>query len=276
MGATEAMEAAQTLFESGLITYHRTDSTTVSSAGLNVAKTYIEEKFPDSFRPRTYAKEGAHECIRPTRPIDEKMLSYYVQSGTLTTAARIGRRELALYGMIFRRFIASQMPEARVRYQTVVVRLLGNSVQIERAVEVVEEGFLKVNPLVQVQMPIVPGRRAVKELVHRKVPAARLLTEGEIIAMMKSRGIGRPSTYAKIVRTLYDRNYVIQRAGRMIATKLGKQVYDFLHTTFGDLVSEELTRQLEAKMDEIEEGKANYLEVLNELRASLAALMSKG
>jgi reverse gyrase len=94
--------------------------------------------------------------------------------------------------------------------------------------------------------------------------------------MMKSRGIGRPSTYAKIVRTLYDRNYVIQRAGRMIATKLGKQVYDFLHTTFGDLVSEELTRQLEAKMDEIEEGKANYLEVLNELRASLAALMSKG
>jgi reverse gyrase len=276
MGATEAMEAAQTLFESGLITYHRTDSTTVSSAGLNVAKTYIEEKFPGSFRPRTYAKEGAHECIRPTRPIDEKMLSYYVQSGTLTTAARIGRRELALYGMIFRRFIASQMPEARVRYQTVVVRLLGNSVQIERAVEIVEEGFLKVNPLVQVQMPIVPGRRAVKELVHRKVPAARLLTEGEIIAMMKSRGIGRPSTYAKIVRTLYDRNYVIQRAGRMIATKLGKQVYDFLHTTFGDLVSEELTRQLEAKMDEIEEGKANYLEVLNELRSSLAALMSKG
>ena len=276
MGATETMEAAQTLFESGLITYHRTDSTTVSTAGLNVARSYIEEKFPGSFRPRTYAREGAHECIRPTRPLDERMLSYYVQSGALTTAARIGRRELALYGMIFRRFIASQMPEARVRYQTVSFRLLGNSVQQERAVEVLEEGFLRVNPVVNVQQPIVPGRRRVREIAFRRVPAARLLTEGEVIALMKSRGIGRPSTYAKIVRTLYDRNYVIQRAGRMIATKLGKQVYGFLHSTFGDFVSEELTRQLEAKMDEIEEGRANYLEVLRELRASLAALMSKG
>ncbi len=269
MGAAEAMAAAQTLFESGLITYHRTDSTTVSTTGLGVAKAYIEDKFPTFFKPRTYSREGAHECIRPTKPLDEKTLSYYISSNILRTVAKIGKRELALYGLIFRRFMASQMPEARVLYQRLTVKMLSNVLEVERPVEIVEEGFLRFNPVVTVQPRVEPGTRKVVAMQVRKVPAARLFTEGELIAMMKSRGIGRPSTYAKIIQTLYERNYIFQNAGRIISTKLGKAVYRYLSNTFGEFVSEDLTRKLERVMDEVEEGQKDYIEVLRELYGSL-------
>lgn len=275
MGSAEAMQAAQTLFESGLITYHRTDSTTVSTAGLGVARSYIEERHPGLFRPRTYQREGAHECIRPTKPMDERELGYYVQSGALRTAARLTRREIQLYGLIFRRFISSQMAPASVRYQTAVVRLGGNELRVERPVELVEEGFLRANPVVRVQPRVAPGSHRVRGLELRRVPAARLFTEGDLIATMKSRGIGRPSTYAKIVETLYRRRYVIQNAGRVIATKLGNEVYRYLESNYGDLVSEELTRELEAKMDAIEEGKLNYMDLLRELHQSIMAIAKR-
>ncbi|MCS7117356.1 MAG: reverse gyrase [Thaumarchaeota archaeon] len=275
MGSVEAMQSAQSLFESGLITYHRTDSTAVSTVGLNVARSYLEERHPGLFRPRTYQREGAHECIRPTKPMDERELGYYVQSGALRTAARLTRREIQLYGLIFRRFIASQMVAAKVRYQTVAVKVGENELRMERPVELVEEGFLKVNPVVRVQPSITSGVRLVKGLELRRIPAARLLTEGDLISTMKSKGIGRPSTYAKIVQTLYNRRYVFQNAGRVIATKLGREVYQYLESNYGDLVSEELTRELEAKMDAIEEGKLNYLELLGELHRGIITISKR-
>ena len=76
MDTSEAMEAAQTLFESGLITYHRTGSTYVSTTGINVAKTYLEENYSGLFRPRHHGEQGAHECIRPTKPSQDGSSSY--------------------------------------------------------------------------------------------------------------------------------------------------------------------------------------------------------
>jgi reverse gyrase len=83
---------------------------------------------------------------------------------------------------------------------------------------------------------------------------------------MKDRGIGRPSTYSRIVQVLFDRGYVFEKKGRLIPTNKGLSVYSYLKEYFGDYVSEEVTRQLELTMDKIEAGELDYQQVLRELR----------
>ncbi|MEM1589793.1 MAG: DNA topoisomerase, partial [Candidatus Bathyarchaeia archaeon] len=97
------------------------------------------------------------------------------------------------------------------------------------------------------------------------VPAAKPLTQGEVIALMREKGIGRPSTYAKIVSTILERNYAVERKNKLISTPLGFRVYMYLCKNFGKYTSEETTRRLESLMDLVEQGKANYNEILKEL-----------
>ena len=263
------MQLAQELFESGLITYHRTDSTTVSTLGLSIAREYIESGRLGRFVPRTYRREGAHECIRPVRVLDRRKLSQYIQIGLIKPSVKLTDRHLRLYDLIFRRFIASQMPAAKVKTQRYTVTLDGNSVELERSVEIIESGFNKVFAVVSAFKRVEEGEYLVKDLVVRKVPAAWLYTEGEIISLMRERGIGRPSTYSKIVQVLFDRNYVFERSGRLIATKRGKVVYTYLEENFGEYVSEDVTRELEKTMDKIEAGELDYQTVLQNLRKQL-------
>ncbi|MEM3489889.1 MAG: reverse gyrase, partial [Nitrososphaerota archaeon] len=107
--ATKTMMIAQDLFEVGLCTYHRTDSTTVSIAGISIAKDYIQEKYPSLFVPRRYLMKGAHECIRPTRPLDVEQLKNLISAGILRFPKRLINDHFQLYDLIFKRFIASQM-----------------------------------------------------------------------------------------------------------------------------------------------------------------------
>ena len=94
------------------------------------------------------------------------------------------------------------------------------------------------------------------------VPKAYPYTQGEIIAEMKEKSIGRPSTYAKIVTVLFTRSYVFERNGRIFSSKLGEKVCSFLSKYYNKYVSEELTRRLEKEMDAIESGEKDYQEVL--------------
>ncbi len=283
----QAMRIAQDLFELGFITYHRTDSTRVSDAGIAIAREYLRERFGDEeaeklFTPRTWGVGGAHEAIRPTRPIDADRLRRLVEEGVIQPVRPLTRNHYRLYDLIFRRFIASQMRPAKLRRQKVRVKLsiAGGEVveELELYTGVEEEGFLKMYPTVMVREPVKPGVYDA-EVNVRLVPLGELLTESDVVRLMRERGIGRPSTYAKIVETLFRRAYVtrVGRAGRVAATKRGLLVYDFLVDAFPELVSEEVTRKLEDVMDsiELETDPHAYIRVLHSILNELCRALEE-
>ena len=262
--ATKTMLIAQDLFEMGLCTYHRTDSTTVSAVGIGIAKNYIQEKYPSLFVPRRYFMEGAHECIRPTRALDVEQLKNLISMGILRFPKRLTSDHFQLYDLIFKRFIASQMREAKLLYQQFKVLIDGNQAFVENPVSILSEGFNMILPI-KTANAVEEGEYPLKFARLLYLPAARPFTQGEIIALMKERGVGRPSTYAKTVATILERRYAIEKRNRLISTKLGFKVYKYLSLRFGKYTSEEATRKLESIMDMIEQGKVDYKEILKEL-----------
>jgi reverse gyrase len=262
--AVKTMKIAQDLFEMGLCTYHRTDATTVSTVGIGIAKEYIQERYPSLFAPRRYAAEGAHECIRPTKAIDAEKLKSLISIGLLRFPKRLTADHFQLYDLIFRRFIASQMREVKLLYQKFKVLVDGNEVFMENPVSIISEGFNIMLPIRTVN-PVKEGEYAITSGKVLTVSAARPFTQGEVIALMRERGIGRPSTYAKIVSTILERNYAVERRNRLVSTPLGFRVYMYLHQNFGNYTSEETTRKLESLMDSVERGEADYNEILKEL-----------
>ncbi len=277
IGVNGVMRLAQELFEMGLITYHRTDSTRVSDAGLRVAREYISEKYgSDKFAPRTWGVGGAHECIRPTRPVDVDLLMELVRQGIFRPVRPLTSRHLRLYDLIFRRFIASQMPSAKVVKVKVKVKAPRLEREMEWIREIVEPGFTLVYRTFAVGEPPKPGHHEVKEVSYRRLPLVPLYTQADLIKLMKERGIGRPSTYAKIIQTLLKRRYIVESGGRLIPTKLGRKVYQYLRERYGDLISEDRTRVVEEKMDMIEQGKISYIEVLRDFYNEILEKVERG
>jgi len=266
--AAKAMMIAQDLFEVGLCTYHRTDSTTVSTVGIGIAKEYIQERFPDLFVPRRYAMEGAHECIRPTRAVDAERLKSLVSLRILRFSKAVTNDHFQLYDLIFKRFIASQMREVKILYQKVRVVIDGNETTVENPVNVLSEGFNRLLPI-RVVSPVEEGEYEVKFAKLLYLPMARPYSQGEVIALMREKGVGRPSTYAKIVSTLLERKYVVERKNRLISTLLGYRVYNYLSQHFRQYISEDTTRRLETLMDLVEQGKADYNEILKGLHQEI-------
>ncbi|MET1125060.1 MAG: reverse gyrase [Archaeoglobaceae archaeon] len=258
MSAKEAMQVAQELFESGLITYHRTDSTRVSEVGLRIARDYLGEDFV----AREWFSEGAHECIRPTRSVDRDTLQRLIHEGVIQVEG-LSWRHFALYDLIFRRFMASQCKPFKVVVKVYEIKYDGKSVREERIVAASGRAYeLYRSVWVRKELPV--GRFTVEAEI-RKVPKVPLLSQSDVVQLMKERGIGRPSTYATIVDRLFMRNYVIEKGGKLIPTKLGINVYEYLSRNYGKFVSELRTRMLEEKMDAIERGELDYYEALREL-----------
>ena len=257
--ARDAMKLAQDLFESGLCTYHRTDSTRVSEVGLRIAKEYLG----DDFVPRDWYMEGAHECIRPTRPIPKDTLQRLIQEGVIQVE-EITSRHLALYDLIFKRFMASQCKPYRVKVARYLIRYDGKEIEEERILEAEGKAVELYKWSVWVKPELPTGKVRVKAEI-RTVPKAPLFTQSDIVRLMKERGIGRPSTYATIVDRLFMRNYVIEKNGRVIPTKRGIDVFNYLASNYGKFVSEDRTRLLEEKMDAVERGELDYFKALQEL-----------
>jgi len=259
ISARDAMRIAQDLFESGLCTYHRTDSTRVSEVGLRIAREFLG----DEFSGRDWFMEGAHECIRPTRPIPKETLQRLIQERVIQVES-ITSRHLALYDLIFRRFMASQCKPYKVRVARYLIRYDGREVEEERVLSAEGKAFeiYKWSVWVKPELPI--GKIKVKA-EFRKIPKSPLFTQSDIVRMMKERGIGRPSTYATIVDRLFIRRYVIEKSGKVIPTKRGMDVFEYLSTRYGKFVSEDRTRLLEEKMDAVEKGELDYLKALKEL-----------
>ncbi len=257
LSAEEAMQIAQKLFEEGYITYHRTDSTRVSSYGIQVAKSYIEEHYPGNFKARTWGKGGAHECIRPTRAIDPQRLKNQALSGEV----ELSEKEIRLYALIFYRFMASQMKEAKVLKRDIEVQIDDITSKKDVILEVLDPGFSLLHPF---KTTSIDPSKGISDAKLSYVPKAKPFTEGTLVDEMKKRGLGRPSTYAKIVQTLLNRGYVVKRGIALRSTALGRRVYSYLQQ-FKPYTTEEFTRMIEKYMDEIEENARNYMEVLEKL-----------
>ncbi len=251
--AEETMKLAQELFEAGYITYHRTDSTRVSTFGMSIAKEYIEEKFPGLYKGRTWGEEGAHECIRPTRIITPEELEILVNAHEVD----IDKRAVKLYSLIFNRFIASMMKEVVVSKREIIIKVDDFIHKEEFVEEIVSPGFNLITPIktYRISEPRITDKKL--QIVPRNWP----YTEGSIIEEMKKRGLGRPSTYAKIVQTLFERHYIVKKGNFIYPTDTGRMVFEHLKR-YHPYTSEEFTRILEEHMDMVEQGKEDYQNVL--------------
>lgn len=296
IGSTEIMRILQELFESGLITYHRTDSTRVSPEGIEVAKEYIKSEFGDLnlFQPRTWGEEGegAHECIRPTMPITANTLIRMLQTEEIVLPIRFTKKHFAVYQQIFKRFMISQMKPARVKFGTIEL-ILSDEIRhrIRGIVEVVEPGFMMLYPYETI---LKFENVTVKQIKSMKVSKKPLYSESDIIDRMRAERIGRPSTYAIILDILFKRGYVKASLYRrkIFPLKRGIAAYRSLLRNINSYVknlkkknpklaeglkrfiSVKGTRDLERRMDLIEQGKEDYQKVLREVHEALAGLLN--
>ncbi|MCL6519345.1 MAG: type I DNA topoisomerase [Armatimonadetes bacterium] len=257
----------------GLITYMRTDSTRVASEAIAQARNFIESEFGKEYLPadpRQYKSkktaQDAHEAIRPTlvsrRPEDVKK---YLTAD-----------QFRLYQLIWQRFLASQMESAVLKITTVDIsakdylfRANGSTVKFPGFTILYIEG--KDNGKDEEEDQILP-RLAKDETLHlvKMIPKQHFTepppryTEATLVKALEEKGIGRPSTYATIISTIQERKYVLLEDRKFVPTELGFVVNDLLVKHFPDIIDVEFTAGVESKLDEIEEGELNWVDVLNE------------
>ncbi len=272
MGAKATMSAAQRLYEAGHITYMRTDGIDMAPEAVMAARAEIGRRFgasyvPDS--PRMYKNKAknaqeAHECIRPTD------MSAAPESLRLTEAD-----QRKLYDLIWKRTIASQMAAARLERTTVDVTSPDGQVELRATGQVVLfDGFLKVydegrdedpedgeGRLPQIMQGEPAEKRSVTPEQHFTQPPPRY-TEATLVKRMEELGIGRPSTYASVLSTIQDREYVRKDKNRLIPEDKGRLVTAFLTNFFRKYVEYDFTADLETELDDVSAGERNYKEVL--------------
>ncbi len=273
-GARQTMSAAQRLYESGLITYMRTDGIDMAPEAINAARTYIDTKIGNNYlpeKPRFYKNKAknaqeAHECIRPT---DMSI------SPDLLKISESDQRKI--YELVWKRTIASQMNEARFERTTVELQNENGQANLRASGQVLLfDGFLRLYfegrdddviddddkslPLVRTEDSI--ARHSVVGEQHFTQPPARY-SEASLIKRMEELGIGRPSTYASIVTTIQDREYVRKEQNRLLPNDKGKLVIMFLENYFTRYVSYEFTAELENELDRISSGDEAFQSLLD-------------
>ena len=268
LGVPETMRLLQDLFEGGFITYHRTDSQRISDYGYAVARAYLGE----DFHYRVWdERPSAHECVRPTRPLDRVSLVQAIKDGTVVSSVRLTPAHLRLYDLIFRRFMASLSPPVRVRWVRYVISFPKGSLELEEAVSVEGKAY-ELYPWVWKVMPLLSEGVLKAKVISRQEPLAYPFTQAEVIAEMKTKGIGRPSTYALTLERLFLRKYVVERRQKLLATTKGQRVDEFLFSNYESFVSERRTAEMEERIDRVEEALVSPGEVLEDLYQEISRL----
>jgi len=264
----------------GLITYMRTDSTRVSEDALRDVRDYVAERYGKPFLPdgaNIYKSkkdaQDAHEAVRPTS------MAYAPE----VVEKHLAEDEMKLYRLIWNRFVASQMMPALYDQTTIDVTAKGKNGldYIFRATGSVLkfEGFLKVyqegkdqsdeeDEELKHRLPAVEEGetlrfRAIQPEQHFTEPPPRY-NEATLVKRLESDGVGRPSTYASIISTIQEREYVTKEGGRFIPSELGMVVTDLLIESFDDIFDVKYTARMEEELDEIEDGKINWREAMAE------------
>lgn len=262
---SRTMGIAQKLYEKGLITYMRTDSTTLSQVAVGEIATVIEKNFgKELVQIRTYKTKSknaqeAHEAIRPTHAM--------TRSGGTTDD------EKRLYSLIWERTVASQMRDAKLKRSKVIANIPAKSIpnfSVTGSV-VVYPGWLLVDQDARGDDVILPEMKIGDELslktlqaIEKQTEPPNRYTEAGLIKELEKRGIGRPSTYASILSTIEARGYVDKINKSLHPTDTGEVVISFLEEHFASYIGDTFTADMEDKLDTIAEGKATYLKVLKD------------
>ncbi|MCK0142397.1 type I DNA topoisomerase [Aliiroseovarius sp. F20344] len=272
-GARQTMSTAQRLYEAGYITYMRTDGIDMAPEAVSAARDAISDRYGKEFipaKPRIYKNKAknaqeAHECIRPT--------DMTVSGSDL---AKLEPDQRKLYDLIWKRTLASQMESAKFERTSVDVGSDDGQVVLRATGQVVVfEGFLKVyeegrddqvvdeddKRLPQIMEGEAAKKTGITPEQHHTQPPPRY-TEATLVKRMEELGIGRPSTYASVITTIQDREYVRKDKNRLFPEDKGRIVTIFLMNFFRQYVGYEFTANLEEELDEISAGDMDYKEVL--------------
>lgn len=285
------MKVAQELYEgvdiegmgaTGLITYMRTDSLRISDVAKEEAARYILNRFGEKFlpaKPRVFktksnAQDG-HEAIRPSMP----SLSPEDVKASLTSD------QFRLYNLIWNRFMASQMSDciqkttqAEISAKEYIFKASGYYVDFEgfttlyvESKDTEEEKSTQLPPL-EKDMPV--KCKELKKNQHFTQPPARY-TEASLIKALEEYGIGRPSTYAATITTITSREYVKREAKTLYPTELGEVMTNLLKERFPKIVNYKFTAQMEEKLDEVEHGQEEWVELLDEFYSDFDKTLKK-
>lgn len=273
------MSIAQVLYEGvevkgygtvGLITYMRTDSVRISEDAQNSAREFIENNYGKEYLPtekRVYKSkkniQDAHEAIRPT----------YVEITPEIAKENLTSEQYKLYSLIWKRFIASQM--ASCLLNTNSIDIVNGDYKFKASGSTIEfDGFMKIYEYSNEEddkSVILPSLEENEELKkqsmgasqHFTQPAPRY-TEASFVKLLEEKEIGRPSTYVPTISTLLSRNYIVREKKNLIPTELGGIVNNIMSDYFEQIVDVDFTAEMEKKLDDVEEGKEDWTEIVAE------------
>ena len=278
---SRTMQIVQQLYEGvdlegegtqGLVTYIRTDSVRISDEAMEAVRSYIPQKFGPAYLPEEKNEykgrknaQDAHEAIRPT---DVFRTPESIKSS-------LTREQYMLYRLIYNRFVASQMAPAL--YETMTADIAGKHVSLRFYGEhktfagftaLYEEGTDDTVSSVEMTLPALQEKQPVNISdifcdQHFTQPPSRY-TEASLVRTLEENGIGRPSTYAPTISTIISRGYVSREKKRLYPTELGIMVTDMMEKYFADIVDTEFTANMESKLDQVEEGEADWKQILRE------------
>lgn len=274
ISASETMRIAQRLYENGYITYMRTDSPSLSQEGTNAARDLVNQLYGKEYlspSPRYFAAKsvGAQEAHEAIRPAGER---FAVPSET-----SLSGKDFALYELIWKRTLASQMADAKKATTTVTIKA-GNGTFVASGIQIVFPGFIRAyvegsddpDAALDDKETLLPAMKAgeecallqLEEVAHQTKSPARY-TEASLVQELEKRGIGRPSTYASIIKTLLDRKYVIKDGPALVPTFMGFAVCQFLESNFPQFIDYDFTSKMEDNLDKIAAGKLDKKVFLN-------------
>lgn len=275
----KTMMMAQRLYEAGYITYMRTDSTNLSADAVAACRSYIGNNFPKQYlteQPRIFSsKEGAQEAHEAIRPSDVNVLQTALKS--------MERDAERLYELIWRQFVAGQMPDAE--YTSTSVTTAAGDYELHAKGRIIRfDGYTRV---------LVPAARKKEDAVlpdvkegeslnllkldpaqHFTKPSSRY-GEASLVRELEKRGIGRPSTYAAIISTIQERGYCRLENKRFYAEKMGDIVTQRLQGSFSDLLDYGFTASMEKRLDEVAQGQLEWHQLLDSFYAEFSGLLEK-
>lgn len=288
--ARDTMSVAQKLYEKGLITYMRTDSTNLSNQAIQAARSEVEKQYGSDYlfkRVRNYSSKAkgaqeAHEAIRPAG-----------SSFKHPESAGVTGREKKLYDLIWKRTIATQMADAQLEFTNVTTTATHEETSADfksSGKTILFPGFFRAYvegsddpeaalenqdiPLPALQEGDAVGLEELESIRHETKPPARY-TEATLVKELEKRGVGRPSTYASIISTIQDRHYAKKDGKTLIPTFIAFAVTTLLENHFPELVDSDFTSELERKLDEIAEGQYNANQYLSDYYLGEDGLRSK-
>ena len=278
-GVKKTMMLAQRLYEAGYITYMRTDSTNLSAEAIESCRDLIASDYGSKYVPEkvrfyssTESAQEAHEAIRPS--------DVTVKATQIKGLDRDAER---LYELIWRQFVACQMPDAR--YTSTAVLANGGEFELRVRGRIQRfDGYTKVQPPAgqrenEVALPDYQSGQQLKlvksdPIQHFTKPRARY-GEASLVRELEKKGIGRPSTYASIITTIQDRGYVSLNSKRFYAEKIGELVTDRLNENFKNLLDYGFTAELEESLDKVSDGNIDWKNLLDSFYSDFETKLEK-